>query len=112
MTDGDTHDQGHLNMGCSRHWDYVANSQGIKIQIELCSEPFEAHVGKLGRRNPSGDLRLKSPNHRAAILPAMVYYFKSTAVDPPAFIYAGKDKVESAFSSAPGPARLTAQMRI
>jgi len=25
----------------------------------------------------------------------MVYYFKSTAVDPPAFIYVGKDKVES-----------------
>lgn len=26
----------------------------------------------------------------------MVYYFQSTAVDPPAFIYVGKDKVESA----------------
>ncbi|CAK4032048.1 Hypothetical predicted protein [Lecanosticta acicola] len=25
----------------------------------------------------------------------MVYYFKSTAVDPPAFIYVGKDKVEN-----------------
>lgn len=25
----------------------------------------------------------------------MVYYFKSVAVDPPAFIYVGKDKVES-----------------
>lgn len=25
----------------------------------------------------------------------MVYYFKSTVVDPPAFIYVGKDKVES-----------------
>lgn len=26
----------------------------------------------------------------------MVYYFKSTAVEPAAFIYVGKDKVESA----------------
>lgn len=25
----------------------------------------------------------------------MVYYFKSDVVDPPAFIYVGKDKVES-----------------
>jgi hypothetical protein len=25
----------------------------------------------------------------------MVFYFTSTAVDPPAFIYVGKDKVES-----------------
>jgi hypothetical protein len=25
----------------------------------------------------------------------MVYYFKSNVVDPPAFIYVGKDKVES-----------------
>lgn len=25
----------------------------------------------------------------------MVYYFTSTAVDPPAFIYVGKDKVEN-----------------
>jgi len=25
----------------------------------------------------------------------MVFYFKSTVVDPPAFIYVGKDKVES-----------------
>lgn len=25
----------------------------------------------------------------------MVYYFKSTVVDPAAFIYVGKDKVES-----------------
>lgn len=31
----------------------------------------------------------------------MVYYFKSTAVDPPAFIYVGKDKVESASSVMP-----------
>jgi hypothetical protein len=28
----------------------------------------------------------------------MVYYFTSTAVDPAAFIYVGKDKVESASS--------------
>lgn len=28
----------------------------------------------------------------------MVYYFKSTVVDPPAFIYVGKDKVESEYS--------------
>ncbi len=27
----------------------------------------------------------------------MVYYFQSTAVSPPAFIYVGKDKVESMF---------------
>lgn len=26
---------------------------------------------------------------------SMVYYFTSTAIDPPAFIYVGKDKVES-----------------
>ena len=25
----------------------------------------------------------------------MVYYFESTTVNPPAFIYVGKDKVES-----------------
>lgn len=25
----------------------------------------------------------------------MVYYFKSNVVDPPAFIYVGKDKAES-----------------
>jgi hypothetical protein len=25
----------------------------------------------------------------------MVYYFQSNVVDPPAFIYVGKDKVES-----------------
>jgi hypothetical protein len=25
----------------------------------------------------------------------MVYYFQSTAVDPPAFLYVGKDKEES-----------------
>jgi hypothetical protein len=42
----------------------------------------------------------------------MVYYFKSSAVDPPAFIYVGKDKEESAFSSTPGRMRLTAQTRI
>ncbi len=29
----------------------------------------------------------------------MVYYHKSNVVDPPAFIYAGKDKVESTWSS-------------
>jgi len=39
--------------------------------------------------------------HKAILLhippvPAkMVYYFKSNVVDPPAFIYVGKDKVES-----------------
>jgi len=27
----------------------------------------------------------------------MVYYFTSTAVDPPAFVYVGKDKFESEF---------------
>jgi hypothetical protein len=26
----------------------------------------------------------------------MVYYFQSTTVDPPAFLYMGKEKVESA----------------
>lgn len=30
----------------------------------------------------------------------MVYYFTSTTVDPPAFIYVGKDKVESKSSSS------------
>lgn len=30
----------------------------------------------------------------------MVYYFKSTVVDPPAFIYVGKDKVESGLISS------------
>lgn len=29
----------------------------------------------------------------------MVYYFTSNVVDPPAFIYVGKDKVESMFGS-------------
>jgi hypothetical protein len=28
----------------------------------------------------------------------MVFYFTSTTVDPPAFIYVGKDKVESKYS--------------
>lgn len=28
----------------------------------------------------------------------MVYYFTSNVVDPPAFIYVGKDKVESQFN--------------
>lgn len=29
----------------------------------------------------------------------MVYYFTSKVVDPPAFIYVGKDKVESTLAS-------------
>lgn len=37
----------------------------------------------------------------------MVYYFTSSAVDPPAFIYVGKDKEESACSSTPDTMTLT-----
>ena len=33
----------------------------------------------------------------------MVYYFKSNLVDPPAFIYVGKDKEESEFFPYPRP---------
>jgi hypothetical protein len=33
----------------------------------------------------------------------MVYYFKSTLVDPPAFIYVGKDKVESEYFADKAP---------
>jgi hypothetical protein len=34
----------------------------------------------------------------------MVYYFTSSVVDPAAFIYVGKDKVESgAFPALPNP---------
>ena len=29
----------------------------------------------------------------------MVFYFKSTIVDPPAYVYVGKDKFESAWLS-------------
>lgn len=34
-------------------------------------------------------------NQQATELDKMVFYFTSTTVDPPAFIYVGKDKVES-----------------
>ena len=36
-----------------------------------------------------------SPRYLQFPVPTMVYYFQSTAVTPPAFIYVGKDKVES-----------------
>ena len=37
----------------------------------------------------------------------MVYYFKSTAVDPAAFVYVGKDKFESESPSSTNEAALT-----
>lgn len=40
----------------------------------------------------------------------MVYYFKSTAVDPPAFIYVGKDKVESMWQTCPGASKATSNI--
>lgn len=44
----------------------------------------------------------------------MVYYFQSTVVDPPAYIYVGKDKVESKSALQPKVIpfhRLNDQMR-
>lgn len=40
----------------------------------------------------------------------MVYYFKSTAVDPPAFIYVGKDKVESMWQTCLGISKATSDI--
>lgn len=45
----------------------------------------------------------------------MVFYFKSNIVDPPAFIYVGKDKVESTttrFSQPAHPMLTPPEMRI
>ena len=38
-------------------------------------------------------------SHEFLPLPIMVYYFKSTATDPPQQIYVGKDKTESTVAS-------------
>ena len=42
----------------------------------------------------------------------MVYYFTSTASDPAAFLYVGKDKVESEYHSTELTVSKMEQMRI
>ena len=42
----------------------------------------------------------------------MVYYFTSTAIDPAAFLYVGKDKVESKYHSTKLGVSKKEQMRI
>ena len=37
----------------------------------------------------------QAPQQEPKVDDKMVFYFKSNVVDPPAFIYVGKDKVES-----------------
>jgi hypothetical protein len=64
-----------VSLGCGWEWDFFAT-----VAIET---------------NCAGNIKLCDKDYGNILKTKMVYYFTSNTVSPDAFIYVGKDKVES-----------------